>query len=657
MGNLIERVGPFNCTLIAFIFIPLAWAFACLGSYLQELPIVLALYGICLGLGCAFGYIGAVANIQRWFPDYKSLASGVVIMFLGVAAFALQLIAAALMGAPYNLAPWQVQGIFAAAFVILLSLALPFMRAPPPGFQPPPPADRKQIGCFMRGVTTIFPSRTPQSLADKPYTFLQAVMQLETVLICCIFFCFFMPGVVFLSSAADMVVYCFNYTRTYGSTISAGLNIMNFAGRIMGSMVADRIGRKSYFMVTLIVQSVALALMAVALAFNIFPLWVVAFYAVGFCYGSGHATLPPFLGDMFGSKIVGSMHGLLLFIWALADIIGIPIFQEVLQKEGKLLPSGKLVGTPYGYQLNCYWLLALPLVGFLFALFLDTSPRDRTLRKAFKECRVRMCGKVCVIKCLTPAEQDLEYAAYQEALSLHKRARAGSSSVTGGAATGLEMVPGSAGKPKVAVLSGPSTTAAGAGAGAGPSGPIMVTDKGDMDFIAIPGLLQNYMEQSKAVQRERSLSKHGSSSAGIGGSFRLRSPSNNEAAASTSAAGSGVTAAAPTAAASEASMSLLAEHAESSTAAADAALPIAGEGAGAASSASVSASAPTPIPEESPKQATPEVVVSPGAGDGAAAVAEALSPSTTSVTLVAVTTSPEDSPSTGPDAVTVEVKK
>lgn len=43
----------------------------------QQLPVIEALFGPLLGVALAFGYIGCVANMQRWFPDFKGLAAGV----------------------------------------------------------------------------------------------------------------------------------------------------------------------------------------------------------------------------------------------------------------------------------------------------------------------------------------------------------------------------------------------------------------------------------------------------------------------------------------------------------------------------------------------------------------------------------------------------
>jgi hypothetical protein len=67
-------------------------------------------------------------------------------------------------------------------------------------------------------VSFIFPAQRTVP-PDQPYTYLSAVMQLETGLLMAIMFCAWLPGVVFISSAADMTQYCFGYSSSYANLI------------------------------------------------------------------------------------------------------------------------------------------------------------------------------------------------------------------------------------------------------------------------------------------------------------------------------------------------------------------------------------------------------------------------------------------------------
>lgn len=108
------------------------------------------------------------------------------------------------VGGPWQLMPWQVQGIFAAIYACALVPSVLLVRAPPPGFTPPPAPPKESLSLPARALLALFPTSKPSN-PDRPYTFLQAVVQLEFVLIALGMFGMFLPGVVFLSSAADMV--------------------------------------------------------------------------------------------------------------------------------------------------------------------------------------------------------------------------------------------------------------------------------------------------------------------------------------------------------------------------------------------------------------------------------------------------------------------
>ena len=51
-------------------------------------------------------------------------------------------------------------------------------------------------------------------------------------------------------------------------------------------------------------------------------MFVAAFCVILSMYGGGFATVPAYLADIFGTQMVGAIHGRLLTAWATAGIIG-----------------------------------------------------------------------------------------------------------------------------------------------------------------------------------------------------------------------------------------------------------------------------------------------------------------------------------------------
>ncbi|MCH3689023.1 hypothetical protein LZB47_08000, partial [Campylobacter lari] len=51
-------------------------------------------------------------------------------------------------------------------------------------------------------------------------------------------------------------------------------------------------------------------------------LFVAAFCVILSMYGGGFATVPAYLADLFGTQMVGAIHGRLLTAWSAAGIFG-----------------------------------------------------------------------------------------------------------------------------------------------------------------------------------------------------------------------------------------------------------------------------------------------------------------------------------------------
>ncbi|MCT7061957.1 MFS transporter, partial [Salmonella enterica subsp. enterica serovar Oranienburg] len=63
-----------------------------------------------------------------------------------------------------------------------------------------------------------------------------------------------------------------------------------------------------------------------ALIPNLGHLGNVALFVAAFCiilsmYGGGFATVPAYLADLFGTQMVGAIHGRLLTAWAAAGVL------------------------------------------------------------------------------------------------------------------------------------------------------------------------------------------------------------------------------------------------------------------------------------------------------------------------------------------------
>ena len=94
------------------------------------------------------------------------------------------------------------------------------------------------------------------------------------------------------------------------------------AGRFIWSSTSDYIGRKNTYFCFFALGTVLYALVPYTGAIGSVALFVFCYAVIFSMYGGGFATVPAYLRDMFGTRYVGAIHGLLLTAWSTAGIFG-----------------------------------------------------------------------------------------------------------------------------------------------------------------------------------------------------------------------------------------------------------------------------------------------------------------------------------------------
>ena len=89
-------------------------------------------------------------------------------------------------------------------------------------------------------------------------------------------------------------------------------------------------------------------------------LFVAFFCVILSMYGGGFATIPAYLADLFGTQMVGAIHGRLLTAWSVAGILGPVIVNYIREYQ---IDHG--VARANAYSITMYVLAALLAAGFL----------------------------------------------------------------------------------------------------------------------------------------------------------------------------------------------------------------------------------------------------------------------------------------------------
>ncbi len=86
-------------------------------------------------------------------------------------------------------------------------------------------------------------------------------------------------------------------------------------------------------------------------------------------YGGGFATVPAYLADLFGTRMVGAIHGRLLTAWSVAGVLGPVLVNYIRQYQ---IDHG--VPRAQAYSITMYILAAMLAVGFVCNWLVKPTP-------------------------------------------------------------------------------------------------------------------------------------------------------------------------------------------------------------------------------------------------------------------------------------------
>jgi MFS family permease len=138
------------------------------------------------------------------------------------------------------------------------------------------------------------------------------------------------------------------------------LSLFNIAGRIFWASLSDHIGRKITYTVFFLLGIVLYASIPWTAASGSLALFVLFFGIILSMYGGGFATIPAYLADLFGTKMVGAIHGRLLTAWSTAGVLGPLVVGYIRQYQlDHGMPRAQV------YSTTMYVLTAFLVVGLI----------------------------------------------------------------------------------------------------------------------------------------------------------------------------------------------------------------------------------------------------------------------------------------------------
>ncbi len=329
-GAWLERAGPRKAAFVS----ALCWCGGLLisawGVHLHQFWMMALGSGVIGGIGLGLGYISPVSTLIKWFPDRRGMATGMAIMGFG---------GGAMIGAPLAT---DLMAYFAGdgdvgvkqTFIAMALLHLAFMLAGAFGYRVPP------AGYKPAGWTP--PAPSAKDMVTQGHVHARRVWGIPQFWLLWMVLCMNVSaGIGVIGMASPMLQEVFggalidvqarlsqlNQAQLLAvASVAAGfaalLSLFNIVGRFFWASLSDRLGRKAtYNLFFLLGGALYLSVPGSAAAGNL-ALFVAAFCIIVSMYGGAFATVPAYLADLFGTQMVGAIHGRLLTAWATAGVVG-----------------------------------------------------------------------------------------------------------------------------------------------------------------------------------------------------------------------------------------------------------------------------------------------------------------------------------------------
>jgi MFS family permease len=344
-GGWLERAGPRKAGVIAALCWGGGLMIGGVGVQIHQLWLVYLGCGLIGGIGQGLGYITPVSTLIKWFPDRRGMATGLAIMGYGGGAMVGSPLAVWLMAKfAVNSAPGVSRAlmVMGGVYFVAMTIGALIFRVAPSGWKPAgwtaPAKEADKAMITRRHVHVGRAWKTPQ------FWLLWFVLGLNVT-----------AGISVLSMASPMFQEVFGgrlvgldahaaLTDAQKASIAAAaaglvglISLFNSGGRIFWASLSDFLGRKNTYYVFFIGGLILYCLLPTWGHLGQPILFVATACLILTMYGGGFATLPAYLADIFGTQMVGAIHGRLITAWSVAGVVGpalIAGLREVQLKNG-----------------------------------------------------------------------------------------------------------------------------------------------------------------------------------------------------------------------------------------------------------------------------------------------------------------------------------
>lgn len=310
LGKIVENNGPRVAGTIAAIFYGIGIAGTGLAFQLDQKYLFFLFYGAISGIGLGIGYIAPVSTLVKWFPDRRGLATGLAIMGFGFAALIFGPLMNYLFGVIGLVNTFYLLGV---VYFSVMFLSASYLEPPVEGWKPASMTEEngksKPVKADLAYMTAGEALKTPRFY----YLWLMLFINVTC-------------GIAIISVASPMAQNITGMSATAAAFMVGLMGLFNGLGRIGWASFSDSVGRANTYLAFFIIQ---IPLFFILPKIHDPVIFSVLLLIILTCYGGGFASIPAFIGDVFGTKELARIHGFILTAWAAAGVVGPTIASQV----------------------------------------------------------------------------------------------------------------------------------------------------------------------------------------------------------------------------------------------------------------------------------------------------------------------------------------
>ncbi len=349
-GRWVEEGGPRRAMATAAICWAGGFLISAFGVYIHALWVIYLGYGVLGGIALGIGYISPVSTLIRWFPDRPGMATGMAIMGFGGGALIASPLSVWLMkefSTPTHVGVMETFVVLGIVYFIFMMVGAAIVRVPAPGWKPEGyEAPTQATKLITRNDVYVYDAlKTPQFWLIWWILCLNVTAGI---------------GVLGQASAMSQEMFPGRVTAVAAAGFVGLMSLFNMGGRFVWASTSDYIGRKNTYFVFMVLGFILYCTVPYTGRIGSVAGFVLCFLIIISMYGGGFSTVPAYLKDMFGTRYVGAIHGLLLTAWSAAGIFG-PVLVNYIREYN--ISHG--VPKAQAYNVTMYIMAGLLVIGFI----------------------------------------------------------------------------------------------------------------------------------------------------------------------------------------------------------------------------------------------------------------------------------------------------